>query len=63
MALFLRCWTATRGRAAAAAVAAESVHYKTAQKEIRMVLEAVVVFFLGVLASRRVKLFLCAAAA
>ena len=36
---------ATRARAAAAAVAAESVHSKTAQKEIRVVLEAVVVVF------------------
>ena len=52
MALFLRCWTATRARAAAAAVAAESVHSRTAQNEIRMVLEAVIVFFLGVLDSR-----------
>ena len=60
--MFLRCWTATRARAAAAAVAAESEHSKTAQKEIRMVLEAVVCFF-GLLDSRRVKLFLCAAAA
>ena len=39
MALFLRCWTATRARAAAAARSMlESVHSRTAQNEIRVVL-------------------------
>ena len=34
MALFLRCWTATRRAAAARAVSAERVHTRTAQNEI-----------------------------
>ena len=55
---------ATRARAAAAAaVATESVQSRTAQDEIRVVLEAVVVVFWVCSTLGRVELFLCAAAA
>ena len=63
MALFLRCWTATRPRAAARAVSAERVRSRTAQNEIRVVLEVVLVVFACARLSGFVKLFLRAPAA